>query len=505
MKKQITLLFIMLLTFNWKVSAQVSDNFDSYTVGEDPTGWTKYQSSDVDPGFIITDTRANSAPNSLYHNDDDTGELSASWIVAPVYTATGNDQVSFYYQQNFTATFYQYSGVWYSTTGTNPIENPDEWTELAEFNNEDQPYSEDEWTNFFHVFTEEAGTNIYIAFKYEGNYNHEFYIDDFIIDVTPNCVIPSNLSIDSITTSSADVSWTDNNSGNIAYLIEWHQVESEDEWNSFTTDAGATGYQIPGLTAKTHYEWRVTAVCNEEEITEAVYGPEIYTWYCVSQPSSNDNNGISNVQLGTTDYAIEDVTYADFTAETPVDFAQGEVANVQITFETGYSYYTNIWIDFNDNLIFEEDELVYQGESTSDNPSVLDASFEMPADVPLGNHYMRIGTAYSGQATPNPCYNGTFGVTLDFSVNIVEGSQAIQTLAQYQFNLYPNPVQNNLNLSANSNIKSISIYNMTGQEVLHSTPAQTQLTIDTPNLNKGSYILKVNINDTFGYYRFIKR
>jgi len=504
MQKQITLLFILLLAFNWKVSAQVTDNFDSYTAGEDPAGWTKFQTGDDDPGFIVTDNRANSVPNSIYHNDENITEESTSWIIAPVYTATGDDQLSFYYQQNYSS-YYNYSGVWYSTTGTNPIDNPDDWTQIAEFNGDDQPLSEDEWTNYTHIFTEDAGTTIYIAFKYTGDFDHEFYIDDFTMDVAPDCILPSDLSLDNFTATTADVSWTDNNNGEASYIVEWHQIESEDEWNSFTTDAGATGYQITGLTEKNHYEWRVSAMCSESEITTFVAGPEIYTWYCISEPSSNDVNGITNVQLGTTDYTVEDVTYADFTAENPIDFAQGETANVQITFETGYTYFTNIWIDFNDNLIFDENELVYQGESLNDNPTVLDASFEMPADAPLGNHYMRIGTADNGQETPNPCYNGSYGVTLDFIINVVEGSQAIHTLNQYQFNLYPNPIQNNLNLSANSNIKSISIYNMTGQEVLHSAPAKTQLIIDTQNLNKGSYILKVNINDTFGYYRFIKK
>ncbi|MCB0433373.1 MAG: hypothetical protein KDD18_10405, partial [Mangrovimonas sp.] len=35
-------------------------------------------------------------------------------------------------------------------------------------------------------------------------------------------------------------------------------------------------------------------------------------------------------------------------------------------------------------------------------------------------HRMRIGTSDFGQVPPNPCYNGAFGVTLDFTVNIVE-------------------------------------------------------------------------------------
>ena len=35
---------------------------------------------------------------------------------------------------------------------------------------------------------------------------------------------------------------------------------------------------------------------------------------------------------------------------------------------------------------------------------------------------MRIGTADSGQGTPDSCYNGSFGVTVDFMVNITAPS-----------------------------------------------------------------------------------
>jgi len=139
---------------------------------------------------------------------------------------------------------------------------------------------------------------------------------------------------------------------------------------------------------------------------------------CASVPSSNDGNGISNVLLGATNFPTTDVTYFDHTG-TVVTLGQGITSTVQITFETGFTYDTNIWIDFNDDLTFDVGEQVFDGVSAGANPTTLDASFTMPVAAALGNHLMRIGTADSGQATPNPCYNGSWGVTLDFTVNII--------------------------------------------------------------------------------------
>ncbi|WP_425077422.1 choice-of-anchor J domain-containing protein, partial [Psychroserpens sp. S379A] len=155
--------------------------------------------------------------------------------------------------------------------------------------------------------------------------------------------------------------------------------------------------------------------------TEQTYTTNATACLCDSVPTSNDGAGISNVRIGFDDYATGDVTYFDHSG--PVnELSQGVPINVQITFETGYTYGTHIWIDLNDNGdLTDPGELVFSGESLADNPTTLDASFTVPSGF-LGAHKMRIGTADSGQATPNPCYSGTYGVTLDFDVNITAPS-----------------------------------------------------------------------------------
>ncbi|OIQ29007.1 MAG: hypothetical protein BM564_07265 [Bacteroidetes bacterium MedPE-SWsnd-G2] len=172
----------------------------------------------------------------------------------------------------------------------------------------------------------------------------------------------------------------------------------------------------------TTYYWSVTAYNSVGDATaceEGMFSTVETGCYCDSVPVNNDGQGIGAFTIGTTDFvSFGDETYEDHTA-TVVDLGQGIFSNIQITFETGYTYGTNIWIDFNDNYNFEESELLYQGESLSPNPTTLNASFVMPADATLGNHRMRIGTADTGQATPNPCYEGYYGVTIDATVNII--------------------------------------------------------------------------------------
>ena len=221
--------------------------------------------------------------------------------------------------------------------------------------------------------------------------------------------------------------------GNYATVLNWDAVTGADGYKitlGTTTggndildnvDLGSTlTYNYQG-DVNTAYYFTITPYnvvgdatgCSEVTFTTVATG-----CYCVSNPTSNDNSGITNVQLVTTNFVTPDVMYYDHTA-TSVDMAQGVNNNVQITFATGYTYNTYIMIDFNDDFDFNDaGEVVFTGESLSDNPTTYNASFMMPGAAPLGTHRMRIVTA-DDLTSVDPCYSGSYGVTLDFTINIV--------------------------------------------------------------------------------------
>ncbi|MFD2543088.1 GEVED domain-containing protein [Lacinutrix gracilariae] len=148
--------------------------------------------------------------------------------------------------------------------------------------------------------------------------------------------------------------------------------------------------------------------------------------YCDSTPSSNDGSGISSVTVGSATFPVTDVTQYTYTGAVP-DLVQGASTSSSITFETGFSYDTHIWIDFNDDGIFDNStEKVFTGESTNANPTTLTTDFTLDATAALGQHKMRIGTADSGQSTPDPCYSGAYGVTINLDINIIAGSTDTQ-------------------------------------------------------------------------------
>ncbi|WP_286951663.1 fibronectin type III domain-containing protein [Mesonia sp.] len=242
----------------------------------------------------------------------------------------------------------------------------------------------------------------------------------------PTCPKPINLMVESLTFTSADVSWE---AGDLE--DEWFVIYGEAGFDPETDGetvyvTGTPEETLTSLTPETDYEFYVVAICSVLD-TSSLEGPVAFTTdYCESMPSSNDGTGFTTLELQSTVFASGgDITYEDFT-DTPVEVTQGMMVSFEVDLNTGfgYDYNYNVWVDFNDNLEFEESELVVSGETEGNSNEVFDASFILPEDTMIGNHRLRLAVADSGQSTPNPCYNGSYGNTADFTINVIEPCEA---------------------------------------------------------------------------------
>ncbi len=75
--------------------------------------------------------------------------------------------------------------------------------------------------------------------------------------------------------------------------------------------------------------------------------------------------------------------------------------------------------------------------------------------------------------------------------------------ADTEFSLWPNPIENSLNINSKVSLKRIDIYNNIGQ-ILISTSYKNK--IDTSNLTSGIYFVKTeDINGYIGILKVIKK
>lgn len=145
--------------------------------------------------------------------------------------------------------------------------------------------------------------------------------------------------------------------------------------------------------------------------------------YCLPAPTSADGDGMTNVTFGTINNTstlpTEAPFYSDFTTMV-TDVIAGGTENISITFETGYSYDTWVWVDWNNDFDFNDDnEAMYLGSSSADNPTTENWTFSIPASASAGSYRMRIGAADGlGTTSADPCYTGPFGEFEDYTITV---------------------------------------------------------------------------------------
>ncbi len=265
--------------------------------------------------------------------------------------------------------------------------------------------------------TPDDGADDDVDFTCEGTPEELEASFQIVVPAPPSCLLPTAIANDAVTLTTADFSWVDASTEDAGY--NWEVVPAGNAQGTGvvangTTATDAVSASVTGLTAATDYDFYIQSNCGGSTSTWSA-PLNFFTGYCASVPSSNDGNGIGQIDIeGTVLTSAGDVTYEDFRA---TQVAVDNSVTMNIEFQTGYTYDTNIWIDFNDDLVYDSSELVFDGVSGSADPTTLDTSFIIPGTVVAGVYSMRVGTADSGQATPDPCYNGSYGVTIDMVIN----------------------------------------------------------------------------------------
>ena len=118
-------------------------------------------------------------------------------------------------------------------------------------------------------------------------------------------------------------------------------------------------------------------------------------------------------------------------------------------------------------------------------------------------------TSSTSQGNPVANFNGGWGIPdpLVDGVYIWEGdcnALGVSENALAGFSFYPNPVTDVLSLKAASNIESVAIYNLLGQQVLGSKIGATTSDINLSSLTTGAYIMKVSVDGQTGTYKVLK-
>ena len=267
--------------------------------------------------------------------------------------------------------------------------------------------------------TMNAGTTYYILVS---SWPSPQCVTSYDLSVTAiTCPQPTALGVNGVTLTSAYPSWTEAGSAT-SWQIEYG-TSGFAQGTGTLMNASTNSDTITGLTAATNYQYYVRSVCGAADSSNWSGPFGFYTGYCQPNPISVDGQGIVNVSMGSINNATSTETgnYGDYSSMS-TNVYQGTSFNVSITYQTGYTYNTWAWVDWNGDLDFDDaGEAFYIGNSANTNPATITGTIAVPATANLGSLRIRLGGADTGLgSTPpsNPCYTGSWGSFEDYTINV---------------------------------------------------------------------------------------
>ncbi|MBL0048105.1 MAG: T9SS type A sorting domain-containing protein [Bacteroidetes bacterium] len=209
----------------------------------------------------------------------------------------------------------------------------------------------------------------------------------------------------------------------------------------------------------------------------------------ISGTSLNNSNPICAVTNGSSINAFP--PYGNSTAT----LLTGNTYSLSVT--TSYNNSLAVWIDYNQNGIFESSEWKQiTNSSTASVPS--STNLTIPQGIPTGKTGMRIRSIenISGTLTANSaCINYITGETEDYIITIDLGNSIRKTPDVAVINISPNPASEELKISSTTILTGkshLEITNASGQLIyMEELVNFTTKAIDISQFPKGIYFLKL--------------
>ena len=159
-----------------------------------------------------------------------------------------------------------------------------------------------------------------------------------------------------------------------------------------------------------------------------------------------------------------------------------------------------IWVDWNNNLTFEDSEVVF---FLSNSDLTKTGTITVPAGTANGDYRIRVRAQWGTGASPTACGVISYGEALDFKL-IVDNSLSTGSFDNASFKVYPNPVTDILTLAHSNTISEVIVYNLLGQQVLTMKPNATQTQVDLSELNTGTYMVKITSDEVSKTVKVVK-
>ncbi len=230
-------------------------------------------------------------------------------------------------------------------------------------------------------------------------------------DITVGCSPPAHPEAMAVSKTSALLFWQDTGPGE----IQWRDVQGA--WSK-PIAVSSPPFTLTGLQEGRLYQWQIKSVCNPSFFAESTFTTQ---GICVPAgrgcPSSTEiryilvNDMLLDASGCTTNGYV---SFADKTF--PVEKGKEYMLTVGVNYYPGFV----IWLDWNQNGVFEPGEIIYNYRANSSGEVPLRLRLPMKNTLKSGLLRMRIRLMEDSFFTTDPCADNPGGETRDYAMLVVD-------------------------------------------------------------------------------------
>src|SRR5690625_1134589 len=327
---------------------------------------------------------------------------------------------------------------------------------------------------------------------------------DYSIEVLEvlDCIRPLSVSVDEITFESVDVSWESN-------ADQWEiKYSTNPDFDPETEGESVIVSENPETTLTdieetfTYYAY-IKTICDSGESSWSdkfefsipLEGehciPETESQYYIS--SFSTTGGINNIE----NYEIEypGSGFANFYDQVVsqnrtenIEFEVGEIMNASN--DNSISATLRIWIDWNQDGSFDNDELVFSSNQSTTHSGV----FQIPEEALLGKTRMRVGVRTGYNSPTASCSDSSTYAYQDYSIEVLEVLDCIRPLSVSVDEI----TFESVGISWESDADEWEIKYSTNPDFDPETEGESVIVSENPETTL------TDIEETFTYYAYIK-
>ena len=244
-----------------------------------------------------------------------------------------------------------------------------------------------------------------------------------------------------------------------------------------------------------------TSLSSDQNISNNSYSKLIEHVECLPNADCSEGDGFLYVELNTiaNNSGCGNDGYSDFTDISTI-LNVGETYDLIVESDYDEQFMT-VWIDYDDNMFFDEDEILvsdlYFDWETSTNISI-------PIDAPLGLHLLRLKACWDESST-QVCEDCDYGETEDYTIEVVSKSEIFNIdIQDFEVKVVGNLILVDI-LNLNEDV-DLLLYNSLGQILHHKHILPTNeisLSLPMKHYAKGVYTIVLKNDKTNLSHRFV--